>query len=75
MAEALRRGHATASTDTGHAGNGGAFVLGHPEKLLDFGYRAAHEMTVNAKRIVEAFHGNAPRLSYWMAARRAAVRV
>jgi hypothetical protein len=38
-----------ASTDTGHSGNSGAFALGHPEKLIDFGYRAVHEMTVQAK--------------------------
>src|ERR1700736_6660562 len=34
LATALRRGYATASTDTGHSGNGGdaSFALGHPEK-------------------------------------------
>ena len=42
MAEALKRGYATASTDTGHAGNTAAPFLGHPEKLVDFGYRAVH---------------------------------
>ena len=50
LADALRRGYAAASTDTGHTGNGGdaSFALGHPEKLIDFGYRAVHEMTVTA---------------------------
>ncbi len=65
MAEALKRGYATASTDTGHSGNTAASFLGHPEKLVDFGYRAVHEMTVAAKAIVEAFYGTAPKLSYW----------
>lgn len=65
MAAALRRGYATASTDTGHVGGTGSFALGHPEKLADFGYRAVHEMTVKAKAIVNAYYGNAPKLSYW----------
>ena len=65
LAAALRRGYATASTDTGHAGGSGSFALGHPEKLIDFAYRAVHEMTVKAKAIVTAFYGGAPRLSYW----------
>jgi feruloyl esterase len=65
MADALRSGYATASTDTGHSGPGGAFAFGHPEKLIDFAWRSEHEMTVKAKAIIEKFYGNAPRLSYW----------
>jgi feruloyl esterase len=65
MATALRRGYATSSTDTGHSGNSGRFALGHPEKVIDFGYRAPHEMTVTAKAIVSAFYGAGPRHSYW----------
>ena len=66
LATAVRRGYAAASTDTGHQGGSGQFALGHPEKLIDFGYRAVHEMTVQAKAIVRAFYGNGPRLSYWV---------
>jgi feruloyl esterase len=65
MAEALKRGYATASTDTGHAASAGSGFLGHPEKLADFGYRAVHEMTVAAKAIIDAFFGSGPKLSYW----------
>ena len=65
MAEALLRGYATASTDTGHIGGTAAPFLGHPEKLVDFAYRAVHEMTVTAKAIVRAFYDTAPKLSYW----------
>src|SRR5881296_2924299 len=54
MAQALRRGYATTSTDTGHSEPGGAFTLGHPEKFIDFAYRSEHEMTVKAKAIVNA---------------------
>lgn len=64
MAAIVRSGFATASTDTGHEGTSVSFALGHPEKLKDFGFRAFHEMTVDAKTLVEAFYGRAPKLSY-----------
>ena len=41
------------------------FVVGHPEKLIDFAYRAEHEMTVEAKTLIHAFYGRDPRYSYW----------
>jgi len=65
MADAVKRGYATSSTDTGHVGGSGSFALGHPEKLIDFSYRSEHEMTLKAKAIIDAFYGSAPRLSYW----------
>ena len=65
MAEAVKAGYASASTDTGHVGGSGSFALDHPEKLIDFGWRSEHEMTVKAKAVIQAFYGNAPRLSYW----------
>jgi feruloyl esterase len=67
MGVALRRAYATASTDTGHEGNfaDASFALGHPEKVIDFGYRAVHEMTVKAKAIIAAYYGDAPKHSYW----------
>ena len=65
MAEALASGYATASTDTGHAGPGGAFVVAHPERLVDHGHRAVHEMTVAAERLVAAFYDRAAERSYF----------
>jgi feruloyl esterase len=65
LGAALASGYATAATDTGHVGNTARFVPGHPDKLADYGYRAVHEMTVAAKRLIDAFYGRAPRLSYW----------
>lgn len=65
MARALVDGYATAGTDTGHVGNNADFVPGHPEKLVDFAYRAVHEMTVVAKRVVDAHYGRAPQFSYF----------
>jgi feruloyl esterase len=65
MANALQNGYATASTDTGHKGGSGAFAVGHPEKLIDFGYRSMHEMVVRAKGMVTTLYGQPPRLSYY----------
>jgi len=65
MADALRRGYATSATDDGHADRGARFIAGHPDKFLDFAYRADHEMTVEAKRFIKAFYGRAARYSYW----------
>ncbi|HJX83539.1 MAG TPA: tannase/feruloyl esterase family alpha/beta hydrolase, partial [Candidatus Angelobacter sp.] len=49
---------------TGFAGDA-SWALGHQEKIVDFGYRAIHEMTVKAKAVVQAFYGDAPRRSYF----------
>ncbi len=67
MANAVTHGYATASTDTGHQGTGvdATWALGHPEKIVDFGYRAIHETARQAKAIIHAFYGEAPRRSYF----------
>jgi feruloyl esterase len=65
MAQAVMGGYATAGTDTGHVGNTASFVPGHPERLVDYGYRAVHEMTVAVKAVIRSFYGNAPQRSYW----------
>ncbi len=67
-AAALAEGYATASTDTGHKSSetpGASFALDHPEKLTDFGSRAVHEMTAVSGKIISAFYGRQPQLSYW----------
>jgi len=65
LATAVAAGYAAASTDTGHEGNNANFILDHPEKLIDFGYRAAHEMTAAAKTIVAGYYSAAAKFSYW----------
>jgi feruloyl esterase len=65
LAAALAEGYATASNDTGHKGGNALFAIDHPEKLVDFAYRAVHEMTVMSKSIIASYYGRAPRLSYW----------
>jgi len=65
MGFALVEGYATAGTDTGHVGNNAAFAIGHPEKLIDLGYRSVHEMTAQAKSLINSFYGSAPQFSIW----------
>ncbi|MFY9610459.1 MAG: tannase/feruloyl esterase family alpha/beta hydrolase [Blastocatellia bacterium] len=62
---AIARGYAAASTDTGHSGGDASWALGHPEKIVDYGYRAVHEMTEKAKSIIAAFYGSGPKRSYF----------
>jgi feruloyl esterase len=64
IANGLRRGYAAASNDTGHQDGGAAFAMKH-EKVIDFGYRAMHEMTVQSKALVTKFYDRAPQLSYY----------
>jgi feruloyl esterase len=65
LGAAIKRGYATAGTDTGHSGGDAAWALGHPEKVIDFGYRGIHEMTLKAKAIIDAFYGDHPQHSYF----------
>ena len=68
MQAALRRGYATAATDTGHSdadGPAGMFALGHPEKIVDFAYRALHDMTVKSKRLIDVFYAEPLDYSYY----------
>src|SRR5208282_2411336 len=64
---AVLQGYASAATDTGHAANGGdaTWALGHPEKIIDFAYRAIHEMTTVGKATAKAFYGDAAQRSYF----------
>ena len=65
LAAAVKAGYAAAGTDTGHVGGNADFAIGHPEKLVDFAYRAIHEMTVSAKAIVAARYDARPARSYF----------
>lgn len=71
MLSGLEQGYAVAANDTGHdgtteAGKGGRFALGHPEKLVDYSWRADHLMTVHAKALIQAYYGRKPTRSYWV---------
>jgi feruloyl esterase len=65
LADGARLGYAVAATDTGHEGGGGPWMQSQ-EKLVDFGHRAVHEMTVAAKAIAAAHYGRAATFSYFV---------
>ena len=68
IAPGVSLGYATVGTDTGHVGSStddGSFALGHPAKIIDFGYRSIHLMTVIGKRIASAFYEENPAHSYF----------
>ena len=67
LAAALRAGFAAASTDTGHEAGAidARWALGHPEKIIDFGYRAIHLTNVVGKAVARNFYGKAARWSYF----------
>jgi feruloyl esterase len=65
MDELLRRGYVTAGTDTGHKRTETSWAVGHPEKVLDYLYRAKHLVTVAAKGVITAYYGMPPSYSYF----------
>lgn len=68
MTEPLLRGYATAGTDDGHVADAAdaSWAIGHREKVIDFGYRAVHETSMQAKAIVREFYGKDPARSYFV---------
>lgn len=65
LKEAVEKGYAAASTDTGHQHPGHEWAMGHPERLIDWTHRAVHETTLAAKHLVKAFYGKPQKYAYW----------
>jgi len=63
--ELVRRGYATASTDTGHTASDTWWAIGHPERAADYLYRSKHVVTVAAKDVIAAFYGRPATHSYF----------
>jgi hypothetical protein len=63
----LKRGFATAATDTGHEAENvdASWAYKHPEKVNDFGWRALHLTTDNAKRLIQMYYAAAPKHAYF----------
>jgi feruloyl esterase len=74
MVSPLTAGYAVMATDNGHVTdstrpNGAAeqtWALGHPEKIIDFAYRAQHVSTSHSKEMVQAFYQQAATRSYFV---------
>lgn len=69
LAASVLNGFAATATDTGHQGDAldSGWALGHPQKVVDFGWRGIHQMTVQAKTVVAAFYSFPARHSYFAA--------
>jgi feruloyl esterase len=65
MADALRDGFATASTDTGHTAAEPPSWLEDRERLIDYSYRGLHLTTVDAKAIVQSYYTQAAKYAYY----------
>ena len=67
LGRTLKRGFATAATDTGHEAEAqdASWAFKHPEKVADFGYRALHETVLNAKQLIGSFYSRSPQHSYF----------
>ncbi len=67
MLQHLSRNYAVAATDDGHEGGGtdGSWAIAHPEKVVDFGYRAVHETHEVAAQLIAAFYGHAALFAYF----------
>jgi Tannase and feruloyl esterase len=67
LAASVLSGYASSSTDTGHKAGGtdARWALEHPEKIVDFGYRAIHETAEKSKAIIQAFYEENVKHSYF----------
>jgi feruloyl esterase len=71
MRDALLGGYATMSTDNGHVDDangehGLSWAYKHPEKMIDWAWRALHLSTVAAKKTVTAFYGKPAGKNYFI---------
>jgi feruloyl esterase len=72
MNDALAGGYATMSTDNGHVdppgGNYGLdWAYQHPQKLVDWSWRALHLSTLAAKDVIKNFYGKPAGKNYFVA--------
>jgi pimeloyl-ACP methyl ester carboxylesterase len=68
LASSVQRGYVGVSTDTGHSGKDAdaTWAKGHPQKLVDFGYRAVHLAAVDAKAVLKAYYGAPQKRAYFL---------
>ncbi len=73
LAQGINYGFATANTDMGTGGSvvpptdgiSADGLVGHPEKWIDFGWRATSLMTQFSKALIQAYYGTAASHSYF----------
>jgi len=62
----VRRGYASASTDTGHKASDAHWLLNRPDRAANYAHRANHLLAVKAKAILKAVYGAAPRNAFFV---------
>jgi feruloyl esterase len=69
LAAGLRQGYAAVNTDMGLSvpdrSDAGIFA-NRPERWADWGYQSTHEMTLFAKRVVNAYYGRPAQRAYFL---------
>lgn len=68
LATTVKAGYTATATDTGHTGSSpidASWAMGHPEKIIDYGYRGIHEMTRVAKAVIAAYYSKPPEHSFF----------
>ncbi|MFM0206110.1 tannase/feruloyl esterase family alpha/beta hydrolase [Paraburkholderia sediminicola] len=58
-------GFVTAATDMGHSGQDATWTT-DPQKQADFAYRGQHITTLAAKKLIQAYYGQAQKYSYFV---------
>lgn len=66
MARGVRRGYASASTDTGHVIGDADWALNRPDRRANFAARANHLLALASKQLAAAWYGTAPRHAYFI---------
>lgn len=66
MGPGLRYGFAVSSTDNGHNSSlsDGTWAYHEPETVIDWGYRAVHQMTVLSKQMLQQYYGRQQDYAY-----------
>jgi feruloyl esterase len=71
MLSGFGRGYATMTTDLGHLNTppnsveDASWAVGHPDKVVDYAYRAEHLSTIAAKQIARTYYGSATAHAYY----------
>jgi feruloyl esterase len=64
----LMFGYSVAATDDGHNAKAmpdASWAIGHPEKLIDFGYRSLHETALASKALLGLYYGKLEAHAYF----------
>ena len=66
LARGVRRGYASASTDTGHKADDRHWLLNRPDRAANYAHRANHLLAVKTKAIIAAYYRAAVRNAFFV---------